>query len=182
MSVSEWLETEFDRICEEIEAEDPTEVDGPQSELDLGVEASICVDEPPVEVPRVVPTVEVEEGDSSVEILTSAKEMKKDQAEGTGTEPIPEDAMLKRIGQAVGTGEPVLDVDRSSEKPDLMDVDSAVRAGEVPVREILETGTGAVSVPEKADERTGSENVLKEAGEDTGAMPFQETGEGDLLM
>ena len=36
MSVSEWLETEFDRICEEIEAEDPTEVDGPQSELDLG--------------------------------------------------------------------------------------------------------------------------------------------------
>ena len=47
MSVSEWLETEFDRICEEIEAEDPTEVVGSQSELDLGVEASICVDEPP---------------------------------------------------------------------------------------------------------------------------------------
>ena len=182
MSVSEWLETEFDRICEEIEAEDSTEVVGPQSELDLGVEASICVDEPPVEVPGVVPTVEVEEGDSSVEILISTKEIKKDQAEGTGTKPVPEDAMLRREGQAVGTGEPILDVDRSGEEPDLMDVDSVVRAGEVPVREILETGTGAVSVPEKADERTGSENVLKEAGEDTGAMPFRETGEGDLCF
>ena len=81
---------------------------------------------PPVEVPGVIPTMEVEEGDSSVEILISVKEMKKDQAEGTGTGPVPEDAMLKREGQAVGTGEPVLDLDSSGKEPNLMDVDLAV--------------------------------------------------------
>ena len=59
-----------------------------------------------------VPTVEVEEEDSSVEFLISGKEMKRDQAKGTGAVPIPEDVELRRKGQAVGTGEPVLDVDR----------------------------------------------------------------------
>ena len=74
ISVSEWLETEFDRICDEIEEEDS------------------------VEVPGVVPTVEVEEEDSSVEFLISRKEMKRDQAEGTGAMPVPEDAELRREG------------------------------------------------------------------------------------
>jgi len=74
MSVSEWLETEFERICDEIEEEDS------------------------VEVPGVVPTVEVEEEDSSVEFLISRKEMKRDQAEGTGAMPVPEDAELRREG------------------------------------------------------------------------------------
>ena len=80
-----------------------------------------------------VPTVEVEEEDSSVEFLISGKEMKRDQAEGTGVVPVPEDAELRREGQAVGTGEPVLDVDRLGEEPNLMDIDPAVRTGDVPV-------------------------------------------------
>ena len=133
MSVSEWLETEFDRICDEIESEDPIEVVEPQIDLDLGEGSSINDDEPPVEVPRVVPTVVIEEEDSSVEILISGKEMKADQAEGIGVVPVPEDAELKREGQAVGTGEPVLDDDRLGEEPDLMEVDPAVRTGDVPV-------------------------------------------------
>ena len=98
MSVSEWLETEFDRICDEIKEEDPIEVFGPQIDLDLGEGSSINDDEPPVEVSRVVPTVKVEEEDSSVEFLISRKEMKRDQAEGTGAMPVPEDAELRREG------------------------------------------------------------------------------------
>jgi len=43
----------------------------------------------------VVPTVVVEEEDSSVEVLISGEEMKADQAEGTGTEPVPEEAMMR---------------------------------------------------------------------------------------
>ena len=103
MSVSEWLETEFDRICDEIEEEDPIEVFGPQTDLALGEASSIHDDEPPVEVPEVAPTVEVEEEDSSVEFLISGKEVKRDQTEGTGAVPVPEDAELRREGQAVGT-------------------------------------------------------------------------------
>jgi len=56
--------------------------------------------------------VEVEEEDSSVEFLVSGKTMKGDQAEGTGAEPVPENAELNWKGQAVGTGEPVHEHDR----------------------------------------------------------------------
>jgi len=70
----------------------------------LGEGSSINDDVPAVEVPRVVPTVVVEEEDSSVEFAISGREMKLDQAEGTGTEPVPEDALLREAGQAVGTG------------------------------------------------------------------------------
>jgi len=115
--------SELLEICEEVEIEDPIEVVGPQIELDLRVGSSIYDDKPPVEVPGVVPTVEVEEEDSSVEVLVSGKEMKRDQAEGTGTEPVPEDAELRMGGQFVGTREPVLEGDRSGEQPDLMEVD-----------------------------------------------------------
>jgi len=100
-------------ICDEVEIEDPIEVFGPQIVLDLGEGSSIHDDEPAVEVPGVGPTVVVKEEDSSVEIIISGREMKSDQAEGTGTASVPEDAMLRKVGQAVGTGEPVLDVDRS---------------------------------------------------------------------
>ena len=52
MSVTEWLEIEFDRICEEIESEDPIEVVKPQFDLDLGEGSSINDEEPPVECPE----------------------------------------------------------------------------------------------------------------------------------
>jgi len=125
--------------------------------------------EPPVEVAEVAPTevVEVEEEDSSVEFLVSEKEMKRDQADGTGAMPVPEAAESKRDGQSIGTGEPVLEVDRSGEEPDLMEVNPAVRTRDAPVREVME-------------ERTGVEPVPKEAVEETGAMPVRKTGEGDL--
>jgi len=171
MSVSKWLETEFDRICDEIEEEDPIEVFGPQIILDLEEGSSINDDEPPVEVPGVVTTVEVDEEDSSVEFFISGKEMKRDQAEGTGVVPVPEDAELRREGQAVGTGEPVLDVDRSGEEPDLMKVDPAVRTGDVPVQEFMEKGTGPEPVPEEASERTGGTPVLEEAVGESGSAP-----------
>jgi len=154
-------------ICDEVEIKDPIEVFGPQIVLDLGEGSSIHDDEPAIEVSGVVPTVEVEDGDSSVEIIISGKEMKKDQAEGTGTEPVPEDAMLRKEGQAVGTGEPVLDMDGSGEEPDLMEIDTANRTGDVPAREVMEEGTGTEPVPEE---------VVREAG----AVPVQETGEDDL--
>ena len=64
MSVSEWLETEFDRICEENKEEERF---GSQIDLNLGEGSSIFDEEPVVEVPDVVPTVVVEEEDSSVE-------------------------------------------------------------------------------------------------------------------
>jgi len=101
MSVSEWIESEFERICVEIEEEERIESVGPQIELDLGEGSSMNDDEPAVEVPGVVPTVVIEEEDSSVEIIISGKEMKSDQVEGAGTEPVPEDAILRKAGQAV---------------------------------------------------------------------------------
>ena len=58
-----------------------------------------------------------------MEILASGREMKVDQAEGTGAEPVPKAAESKREGQSVGTGKPVLEVDRSGEEPDLMEID-----------------------------------------------------------
>ena len=57
---------------------------GPQIELDSGEGLSICDEDPPVEVPGVVPTVVVEEEDSSVEFVVSGKETKSDQAEEQG--------------------------------------------------------------------------------------------------
>jgi len=155
-------------ICEEVEVGDSIEIFGPQIELDLGQGSSIHDVKPLVNVPRVVPTVVVEEEeDSSVEILASGKKMKGDQAEGTGAEPIPEAAELKREGQAVRTGEPVHEEDRSGEEPDLMEVDQVVRTRYAPVREVME-------------ERTGVEPVLEEVEEETGAMPIRETGKDDL--
>jgi len=166
--VSELHAYEFVEICEELEVEDSIEVFGLQIDLDLGEGSSIHDVEPPVEVPRVVPTVVVEEEeDFSVEVLASGKEMKVDQAEGTGTEPVPEAAESKREGQFVGTGEPILEVDRSGEEPDLMEVDQTVRTGDAPIREVME-------------ERTGADPVPKEVEEETGAMPVPKTGEGDL--
>jgi len=137
VSVSEIVE-----ISEEIEVEDSIEDFGPQIELNL--ENPENFGEPLVEVAGVAPTevVEVEEKDSSVEFLISEKEMKRDQAERTGAEPVPEAAQLKREGQTVGTGEPVLEVDRSGEEPDLMEVNQAVRIGFVPVREVMKERTG----------------------------------------
>jgi len=167
MSVSEWIEAEFERICEEIEEEEQTESVGPQIELDLGEELSIHNEESPGEVPGVVPTVVVEEEDSSVEFVVSGKETKSDQAEGTGAEPVPEDAQWRKEGLVVGTGEPVPAVDRSGEEPDLTETDEAVRPGKVPVREVTEAGTGSKPVPE-------------EAKREAGAVPDLGSGEGDL--
>ena len=150
LSMSEWIDFEFERICDEIEAEDSIEVVGPQIELDLGQESLINDVEPPVEVPGVVPTVVVEE-----EVLASVKKKEKDQAEGIRAEPIPEADELKREDQSVGTGEPVYEHDRSGEEPDLMDVDPTVRTGEAPVREGLEERTGVEPVPKEAVEEIG---------------------------
>ena len=70
----------------------------------------------------------------------SGKETKTDQAEGTGGEPVPEDAQMKQEGMIVGTGEPVPGAGRLDEAPDLMEVDPAVRTGGGPVHE---EGAGA---------------------------------------
>jgi len=166
--MSDWIDFEFERICDEIEAEDSIEVVGPQIELDLGQESFISDVEPPVEVPRVIPTVVVkEEEDSSVEVLASIEKKERDQAEGTGAVLVPEAAEIALKDQSERTAEetvhvieeartgaePVHEYDRSGEEPNLMEVEGAV-------------GTG--------------EPVLEEAMEGTGGMPVQETGAGDL--
>ena len=97
-----------------------------------------------------------------MEVLVSGKEMKGDQAEGTGVVPVPEATESKREGQTVETGEPFLEADRSGEEPDLMEVDQAVRTGAAPVREVME-------------EKTGAEPVLEEAMEET-LCPFGKQG------
>ena len=95
--------------------------------------------EPPVEVAGVAPTVVVEvEEESSMEVLSSVEKTKRDQAEGTGSEPVLEAAKTKLGGQAVRTGEPVHKEDRSGEKPDLMEVDQVVRTGGDLVHEAVE--------------------------------------------
>ena len=167
LSVSELLEYEFEKICDEIEAEESIEDFGPQIELNL--ENPEDLGEPPVEVVGVAPTevIEVEEEDSFVEFLASEKEMKGDQADGTGAVPVPEAAESKREGQSVGTGEPILKIDISGEEPDQIEVDPTVRTGEAPIREVME-------------ETTRVEPVPKEVEQDTRAMPVRETGEGDL--
>jgi len=55
-------------------------------------------------------------------------------------------------------------VDRSGEEPDLMEIDTVVRIGDVPVREVMEEGRGTKPVPEEA---------VRVAG----AVPVQGTGE-----
>ena len=75
-------------ICDEVEDEELVELVGSQMELDLGDGNSIRDVEPVVEVPRVVPTILVKEGDSSVELI-SVKETISDQVEGTGGVPVP---------------------------------------------------------------------------------------------
>ena len=72
---------EFDQICVEIEEEESVAFVEPQIELDLGEGLSIHDDLPAVEVPGVVLTVEIEEEDSSVELVISERETKSDQAE-----------------------------------------------------------------------------------------------------
>ena len=141
----------------------------------MGEGSSINDDEPPIEVPGVLPTVEVAEEDSSIEFLISGKEMKRDQAEGIGAVPVPKDAKLRRKGQAVGTGAPVLDIDRSGEEPDLMEVDPTVRAGDVPVQEFMEKGTGPEPVPEEAGERTGVSLFLRKLWGNQGLLLSQNT-------
>jgi len=108
-----------------------------------------------------------EEEESSVEVFASGKKTMRDQAEGTGIEPVPEAAELKWEDQVVGTGEPIHKEDRSGEEPDLMEVDQAVRTGDAPVREVIEERTGAEPVPEVVEEKTG-------------AIPVREVGGGDL--
>jgi len=122
-------------VCDETESEELIEFVGPQIVLDLGEGSSILDEEPTVEVPDVVPTVVVEEEDSSVEVLISGEKMKADQAEGTGTEPVPDEAVVREVVQVVGIGEPIPGDDRSGEAPDLMEVDLVVRTGGSPVRE-----------------------------------------------
>ena len=166
MSISEQIEMEFDLICAEIEEEErgelgcselleicdkvefeePCEFVGPQIELDLGEGSSIFEDVPAVEEHGVVPTVVVDEEDSSVELIVSAKETMSDQAEGAGSAPVPEDAQLVEEGAGVGTGEPVPGDDRSGQAPDLMEVDPAVRIGGDSV--CLEEAEAAVAEPD----------------------------------
>ena len=116
-------------ICDEVEVEELCEFVGPQIELDLGEGSSIFEDVPAVEAPGVVPTVVVDEGDSSVEFIVSRKETMLDQVEGAGGAPVPEDAQMKEKGVSVGTGEPVPGDDRSGKAPDLMEVDPTVGTG-----------------------------------------------------
>jgi len=93
--MSEWIDFEFERIFDEIEAEDSIGVVGPQIGLDLGQESFISDVEPPVEVPGVIPTVVVEEEkDSSVEVLASVEKKERDRAEGIGAVPLPEAAEM----------------------------------------------------------------------------------------
>jgi len=55
-----------------------------------------------------------------------------------------------------------------------MEVDPAVRTGDVPVQEIMEKETGSEPVPEEAGERTGGEPVLEEAVGEAGPAPVPE--------
>ena len=76
---------------------------GPQIELDLGEGNSVHDVEPVFEVPRGVPMVEIEDEDSSVEVI-SVRETIPDQAEGTGGVPAPDDAKMEEAEEVVGTG------------------------------------------------------------------------------
>jgi len=127
LSVAEWFEEEFDRLCEEIESEERTKG---QIDLNLGLDFGLSDEEPPVEVPGVVPTVVVD-GDSEEDGLeeeVSRKETVLEQAEGTGRA-VPEEARKVILEEAVGTDEAVPVVEETGESPDPMVVDLAVRTG-----------------------------------------------------
>jgi len=86
------------KICDEFWEEEP-EVFRPQIELNL--ENSSDIGEPPVEVAGVAPTVEVED-QSSVEVLKAKASMEKDagsKAEGTRAKPVHE-SVVERTGLA----------------------------------------------------------------------------------
>jgi len=96
----------------------------------LGLDFGLSDEEPPVEVPGVVPTVVVD-GDSEEDGLeeeVSRKETELEQAEGTGRA-VPEEARKRTFEEAVGTGEAVPVVEESGESPDPMEVDPTVRTG-----------------------------------------------------
>ena len=57
--------------------------------------------------------------------------------------------------------------DKSSEEPDLMEVDQVVRAGGEPVHEAVK-------------EKTGAEPVSEDVEIETGDIPVRKVGEGDL--
>ena len=63
---------------------------------------------------------------------------------------------MREAGQDVRTGGPILVEDRSGGEPDLMETDEAVRTSDVPVREVMETGTGSEPVPEEAERGAGA--------------------------
>jgi len=153
-------------ICEEVEIEDSIEVFGPQIELNL--ENPTDLGKPPVEAAEVAPTavVEVEE-ESSVEVLASVGKKMRDQAKGTGDEPVLEAVETKLGEQAVGIGEPVHVKDRSGKEPNLMEVDQVGRTGGEPVHEAVEEKTGTKPVPE-------------DVGMETGDIPVRKIGESDL--
>ena len=95
----EWIRVEIDRICGEIEVEEES---GAQIDQNLGVESSMPDVEPPVEVPRMMSTVVVEEEEDNFLIVTyvSGEKMTANQAEGTGT-PVSEEAKEKKGEMAV---------------------------------------------------------------------------------
>ena len=156
--------TEILEICEEIEKEEQIKVFGPQIELNLVNPTN--VDEPPVEVVKVAPTVVVEvEEESSVEVLEARackeKEME-NQVEGTGNETVLTSVEKKLGDQAVGTGdEPVL----KSGKKEMGD--EVVQTGDEPVHEAVA-------------ERTGAEPVLEDVEMGTGDEPVHDMGVGDF--
>jgi len=124
-------------IYDEVEEEEQLEVFGPQIKLTLSNPNDM--NEPPVEVAGVAPTVVVEvEEESSVEFLearTCVEKMVGDQAEGTGSMPVLETTEKELGDQAMEVGgEPAHGTveERTGEEPVLMDVEEA-RTGDVPV-------------------------------------------------
>jgi len=66
-------------ICEEIEEKEHLEVFGPQIELDLGEGSSIHdLEEPPVEVAGMAPTVAAVEEEASVQVLEARASVEKE--------------------------------------------------------------------------------------------------------
>jgi len=162
----------------EIEGKEFFGVHGFQTKLVEGKPSAEAAESSPTEL------VEVEE-DSFVEVLASAEKKERDQAEGTVAEPVPETAEMGLEDQSKRTVEetvhdvetprtgakPVLEKveDRSGSKPDLMEVEEAVRAGDEPVRDAVE-------------EKTGAEPVSVGVSLGAGDLPVGEVGEDDLFF
>ena len=127
LSVAEWVEVEFERICEEIESEERTKG---QIDLNLGPDFGLSDEEPPVEVPGVVPTVVVESDEEEVlleEVVSKLKRLT-EQAAGTGRA-VPEEDREILLEEVVRADEAVPDVEETGELPDPMAVDPTVRTG-----------------------------------------------------